>query len=867
MSPRARILAPIAALAALLGAGIVFGLQIGGARPTGSVPAHVPPAWKGETLGRTGARVLALEHLPARLELPATEGAPRPDDRTSWKVENLASRSPGVWTGALPFELPGGQKRFAPEGMVVSVDGEPARFATREDLGRRRGRVWWQLAGDVLEIGADHAPKEVRIDYPGLPTQLGRLSWPRSSAAGVTPDDFVHHHVTLGDDTRSGLLLPAPTTATWDVTLPKGARFEGFLTLAPTPLERHSDGADVVLAFRGEDGAEVELGRTTVAGDAAAFTPWKVDLAAAAGKKGALLLRTLPGAADDAVDDAVFVAAPMVVGSPEGDVRRIVVIGIDTLRPDHLSLNGYPRATSPELDAWAKDAVIFDRAWTSAPRTRPSFRSATTGRTPLEAICAKNIGAVFDEAGFATAGIVANVHLNPRFDFHQGFDLWHLDGGAKVDQQVDAAIAWLDEHQDRDSYLFLHVMDPHIFYVAPQPYSERFTSELPALPEGEALPYGRLNRQRVYGMMAKDRLSDLQRQHIVARYDGEIAWTSHELGRLLAHLDALPGRTAVVLHSDHGEEFWEHGGFEHNHTLYDDTTRGVLIVKPPGGAGGRTDVLATLPDIAPTLYDLADLPADRRPETDGTSLVEALRGAAPDPERALPLGYLQYEAERWGVVWHGKKYVLFTGSGKEELYDLQADPGEQHDLSGQVDTAPWWRKMAEVHHVTAGHGWRLHVDVPPGQTLTVRLPADATGADVLDPESVTHRPVNQEWGEVPPVRPADVGTVTLKDPRTLEFVAGSKGEGIVWVLFDQDTPPGGEASLGGEPVRLRAGKVKVGSAELGVRPGIVVVPRESEASRMMSCLAGVRDDAGGQSDEKRLLQTLGYMHGKGGDAD
>src|SRR5690606_14285536 len=153
-------------------------------------------------------------------------------------------------------------------------------------------------------------------------------------------------------------------------------------------------------------------------------------------------------------------------------------------------------------------------------------------------------------------------------------------------------------------------------------------------------------------------------------------------------------------------------------------------------------------------------------------------------------------AERWGVVWRGHKYVLFTGSGEEELYDLTTDPDETHNLAGEKDTSPWWQVLAREHHVDAGHGWRVEVDVPPGAEVTLKLPADALGVGVLDPESVTRRPVNQEWGEVPPALPADVGVVERIDARTWRLVAGEHGEGMLWVRYAEPVPAGGEAVVG-----------------------------------------------------------------------
>src|SRR5690606_28716648 len=166
----------------------------------------------------------------------------------------------------------------------------------------------------------------------------------------------------------------------------------------------------------------------------------------------------------------------------------------------HMSFFGYHRQTTPDFDRILGQSAVFTQAYTPAPRTRPSFRSATTGRDPLDAVGATNIGEVFQDHGFATAGIVANIHLQPRFGFHRGFDLWHYDATADAARQVDRALAWLRDQQSRDSYLFLHVMDPHIHYRAPGRYRDMFVEDPdPDLP-------ATFNRWQVYTMERRGQL-------------------------------------------------------------------------------------------------------------------------------------------------------------------------------------------------------------------------------------------------------------------------------------------------------------------------------------------------------------------------
>jgi arylsulfatase A-like enzyme len=832
-------------------------------------PAGAAPAWKGETLPTTsGSTSLKLDALPAELELPSSNLPPGATEARSFPIPDLRehpTRNGAWWSAELPFRMPDSQKRFDDGGVSVTVDGRALTFTIADPAAVASAPAEsWRVFEGRLAIFTKSKPGKVVVTRPGATADDKRLNL---GLSGLEPAAFSPYTLTLKNQTREGMLINAPGKATWRaLTLPPAARMRGWAAIAPT-VTAASDGAELIAEIT-VDGATTEVGRVAVAGRADAFVPWSVDLSAYAGKTVDLTVRSSADPARDqkghAFHDYVFLGAPHIVGTPKGKLRHILVIGMDTTRPDHFSINGYPRDTTPELDAWAKDAVLFDRAWTSAPRTRPSFRAATTGRLPLDAVCAENIGEAFDAAGFATAGVVSNIHLNPHFDFQKGFDLWWLDGKALVNDEVDRALAWVDENQDRDLYMFVHIMDPHIFYKAPPPYTDKYTAGLPPLAEDEKIPKF-FNRWQVSKWMKSNKLSDNRRDHIEAMYDAELAWTSHELDRLLQAWDALEGDNLVVIHSDHGEEFWEHGGFEHNHTLYNDVTSALLWVKPPGGTGGanmRSLFPATLQDIAPTLYDFAGLTA--HPPTDGVSLLPAIRGEAQDAwTRPIPVGHLQYDANRWGVIWEDRKYVLVTGSGQEELYDLAQDPGEKVNLAGQEDTLPYVAKLAEAHHMKAGPGWRITVQSQPDRRWVVALPRPAVAAGVIDPELITRHPANQEWGEKPRKTVADVGAVTLSaDGASLTFQAGPVGDGVLYVMFDERIdasgasvrPEKGEAT----PVTPDAnGLATVGPNRFTFAPGVVIEPPPGEYERMLSC------NEGGETSRETICQlcAMGYVHG------
>lgn len=828
-------------------------------RPVAVRPTGPLPAWSGPDLSTPGSAP-PVDLLTAPYTLTATGDNRPPRDRPT----AYTFTDPPAWEGVaglheipLPFPIPATTHRFAPEGMRVLVDDVPAEFVT-VGIARMRGqRTAWTLTPEgALRVAHTGAAHIIHVEHPLLDARLDALDAQAAQARGEDLGPWARRRVVRDGRSRDALLLPAPAQVVWsDLPLPADARFEAVPIMAPTASHPAADG--VRLALWIDDGTgPVDLDTVSLVADPARDTPWRVDLRAYAGRTVTLGVRSEPG--DNPILDHAALAHPRVVGPASADPRRVIVIGLDTLRPDHLGAYGYPRDTSPHLDRFAASAVTFDRAWTTAPRTRPAFRAAQTGRRPLDAVCAPTLGRVLRDAGFATAGIVANVHLNPRFGFDDGFDLWWLSPAADADMQVDRAIDWLHDHTHDDAYLFLHIMDPHIFYLPPARYRDRFTAGLELLPAG-ALP-DRFNRWRVVSWMNEGALTETMKDHIVARYDAEIAYTDAALGRLFAQLDALPGRTTVIVHSDHGEEFFEHGGFEHNHTLYDETTRGVLLIRPPGGTGvdgARSPAMASLEDIAPTVYALAGL--TDTPPSDGVSLVPALRGEAMDPDRAVGVAHLKYDLDRWGVIWRDHKLQLVTATGAWTLHDLAADPGEQRDLSATVDPSPWLERLGAVHGAPVGPGLRVAFRAPPGRVLEITVPTPMRAGGLLHPERVTPHPANRVWGEPMRTPPEAVGTASTSG-RTLRIEAGSAGEGIGWVLLDAPTLLADvTATVDGAPFPLDArGEGRGGGVHLHVTSGPLLVPPDDEAERIAACAGG---EASVGADDRALLEALGYVGG------
>lgn len=412
-------------------------------------------------------------------------------------------------------------------------------------------------------------------------------------------------------------------------------------------------------------------------------------------------------------------------GAPEPP-RGIVLVVVDALRADHLGAYGYgARDTSPQIDRWAERGLLFERAWATSSWTLPSFGSILTGHLPSahgagveveegsdaasEVAAARNfvvlpetiptLARLLAAQGFDTGAFVANPFLDPRFGLGRGFAYYdHDDAGneqvRRAEQVVDAALGWIDERGGRPFFLMVHLMDPHLDYDAPPPFAGTFTSAVDA---GRELPVRRL--WPIRNGIAE--MGPAERDFIAAAYDEEIAYVDAEIGRLLAGLEqrGLIADGIVALTADHGEELFEHGGFEHGHSMHEEVLRVPMILWGRGVTPGRETLPVSLIDVAPTLLQAAGLPpealATEGPAAGdgstiatvvaalpGVSLLDAARSTWP-AQRTVVAERLLYGSEAKAIVSWPYKAIISLDSGAAQLFDLEADAEERHDLAAR----------------------------------------------------------------------------------------------------------------------------------------------------------------------------------------
>jgi len=434
---------------------------------------------------------------------------------------------------------------------------------------------------------------------------------------------------------------------------------------------------------------------------------------------------------------ATTLLAIIVVGCEHEAERplNVLLISVDTLRPDHLGCYGYGKETSPNIDRLGTEGVLFRSAISSSSWTLPAHMSLFTSL--YESVHGVNdnwlrlddkrvtLAERLRDAGYTTAGFYTGPYLHPSFGFDQGFDLYEgcmeyqssfpeLLGGAgnadeydevferlrdpergqkpqeqRLQEEIDLrshedqtsslltgrALTWLETNRESQFLLFLHYFDAHYDFLPPPSYAEMFRGPGPRIGE---LDHGFISNPQISATMPEAHL-----RYVISQYDGEIRWVDHNIGLVLEKLEELElrDRTIIVLTSDHGEEFFEHGDKGHQKTLYDEVVKIPLVLSCPSllPRGEILESQVRIIDIFPTLISLLGL--DPPAEILGRNLVPLIRREG--QERDLPaLSELLYRRDDGtkGILrslrFRDKKIIADVERGKFDFFDLREDPKE-----------------------------------------------------------------------------------------------------------------------------------------------------------------------------------------------
>lgn len=518
------------------------------------------------------------------------------------------------------------------------------------------------------------------------------------------------------EEYRNTVYVHAPATISYEVTVPARARLHFGMGITekrrPVTFRVTADGR--------------ELSAKTVT-DPGAWEDLDVDLSAYSGKKVKLTFATTT----EKAGTVGLWANPLLTTGAAKNRMNVLIYLIDTERPDHTSLYGYARDTTPFLKKLGAQSLVFDDCQVQAPRTKQSTASLMTS------LYSYTHGIVHDydtipkgsttlaqqlrAAGYVTASIVANPFAGRLTGLDRGFDYlaeWAAiqryrtdahDRGTDSEAVNKMAFPWLEKHHDEPFFLYAHATDPHAPYRPPAGFEEKFANPKET-PEFDRT-YKNLGGNTRYAGGTVISRAACQKAGVdpgrfirkaIDRYDGEILhndWSLEQLVGKLKDLGVLEN-TLVMVVSDHGEEFWEHGWTSHGHSLYEELTNGVFLMWNPKliPSPGRVREPVQLIDLMPTVLDLLGVPVPQMVE--GQSLAPFVKGQ-PFQRRGpvMTSRFADPEAQKIGVVPENRIETIAlldaswkliyrdkakdVGLSKVELYDRRSDRGETKNIAAQ----------------------------------------------------------------------------------------------------------------------------------------------------------------------------------------
>lgn len=388
-------------------------------------------------------------------------------------------------------------------------------------------------------------------------------------------------------------------------------------------------------------------------------------------------------------------------GRGKPDRWNVLLVVVDTLRADRLSLYGYQRPTTPNLEAFAREAVVFDNARSQAGCTFPSMNSLLTSRHAAVFLepgntmgipeTMRSLPEILRERGYSTAAVSASSivrhtpsRMNPTGGFGRGFQVFDEACNRKHASCLNEKALGILPSLPQPWFLYLHYLEPHAPYQPPPSHPRRI-APAPAVAKqrgvnawarkGDVFPVTR----RLYDGQTQYEITPRNLSHLSDLYDEEIAYFDQQFAQLVDSLRKrdLLDNTVIVLAADHGEELYDHNHFGHCRDLaYDTVMKTPLLLWIPGVEPARRRALAENLDIVPTLFDYMGISESQA--FDGKSLRPVIE--KDQPVRRLSFGL---QGVRRIVSDGNHKLTYDLATGHSQLFDLRIDPTEKTDLSSQ----------------------------------------------------------------------------------------------------------------------------------------------------------------------------------------
>ncbi|MEM7437758.1 MAG: sulfatase, partial [Myxococcota bacterium] len=502
--------------------------------------------------------------------------------------------------------------------------------------------------------------------------------------------------VRVGDSEREAIALSRNSTLRYYVDVPRGASL-GFGLGAegqgetPVSVRVAADGKAPVEAFAGNAGET--------------WVDHKVDLSAFEGLVVRIDFSARGPGPGRVAWHAPRVLVPAVEAPDTQPAKNVIVLVIDTLRADKLrAFNPESRVETPTMDRLASEGVVFKEAMAPENWTKPSVASILTGLHPQTHQQKTGSSALPSSAlllsehlqreGFDTGSFIANGYVSDRFGFDQGWDDYTNDiregKSTEAKDVFHEAVTWIEAHKDERFFAYVQTIDPHVPYDPPTEYLRMYD---PSEYDGQVRP-------RMTGELlerAKRRPPQVvfdarDQRRLAALHDGEITQHDHFLGKFVDRLASLGvlDDTLLVITSDHGEEFNDHGSWGHGHSIYQELLHVPLMLRLPGSLpGGKVvhDSVSTL-DVSATVTDL--LGVSPMPTNEGESLSPLVWGTG---GRRPSVAFSDFQDDR-RVLTAGRWKFIVRGNLTSTMFDLERDPAEKNELDASAH--PIGRRYARM---------------------------------------------------------------------------------------------------------------------------------------------------------------------------
>jgi arylsulfatase A-like enzyme len=679
-----------------------------------------------------------------------------------------------------------------------------------------------------------------------------------------------HRHAT---EIRDVVLAPAPSTLRRSLVVPKGARLDLGYGLAPGS---RGPAVSFDATLIDEDGVRHPLHRGTVQGPYLA--KWRdadIDLELWAGDRVTLELTTTGRDAPEATLDAVARMAEAravwtgVRLEPRDTPGRLaILVVVDTLGAKHASGWGGTRKTTPNLERIGREGLHYGEARAPGPWTLPSVASYLTGLSPDEHGAGEQLGRdhydrrpllpEFDTLaetlradGWDTRAWINNKYLSSEITrLDQGFERY-IDYGIRTERGgSQAGMNGVVEELSRtagDRFLLVHLMDPHLPYKPPKKFMKRFVDPTYKGPLLGGKNYRAV--QDLWRMKLKPKKKG--RKHLLDLHEAAVAFADSQVGRVYDAAKATGQELLFIATSDHGEEFWEHGSFDHGHSLFDELLHVPLVVHRTDQTPGKVTTPVDVTGVFGTVLDFAGLPHD------GSASLPIADTDGPVHGRPTLYGVRQRSVEKdgWKYIVRqqstGRRHRRVRNDPIHLLFNMKKDPQEKKNRMRQAPGRARKLHRAVVEESLDGYPGAWFVQVGPGEE-PLEMTWSMTGGDGWRPD-VTDFPWPADDGVEPKTAPLVVKRDVTDDTAVVSLVVHSRP---TLILLEAGPTEGDvQVTVDGEVVALPT--TRFAQADLLARldagtPGALIGRLDGEA-------LGGSTTSGPSEADLEALRALGYM--------